>query len=61
MAVRTYKPTSPGRRDMMVADFSPLTRSKPILLVPTRKHKTIVLAKIRIRLLEQRTRVLCHN
>ncbi len=29
MPVRTYKPTSPGRRGGMVADFSGLTKKKP--------------------------------
>ena len=29
MAVRKYKPTSPGRRGSSVADFSDLTRSEP--------------------------------
>lgn len=29
MAVRNYKPTSPGRRDMMVADFKDLTSKPP--------------------------------
>ncbi len=29
MPIRKYKPTSPGRRDMSVADFSEITRSKP--------------------------------
>ena len=29
MAVKIYKPTSPGRRGMSVSDFSELTRSKP--------------------------------
>lgn len=29
MAVRKYKPTSPGRRGMTVSDFSELTRKKP--------------------------------
>ena len=29
MAIRKYKPTSPGRRDMSVADFSDITRSNP--------------------------------
>ncbi|MFQ5514722.1 MAG: 50S ribosomal protein L2 [Myxococcota bacterium] len=30
MALRTYKPTSPGRRGMMVEDFSGLSRKKPL-------------------------------
>ncbi len=29
MAIKIYKPTSPGRRGMSVSDFSELTRSKP--------------------------------
>ena len=29
MPVRTYKPTSPGRRGMSVADFSEITRARP--------------------------------
>ncbi len=29
MAVKNYKPTSPGRRGMSVSDFSEITRSKP--------------------------------
>ncbi|MCH2173690.1 50S ribosomal protein L2 [Myxococcota bacterium] len=29
MGVKTYKPTSPGRRDMSVSDFSEITRTKP--------------------------------
>lgn len=29
MPIRKYKPTSPGRRGMMVADFSGLTKKKP--------------------------------
>jgi large subunit ribosomal protein L2 len=29
VAIRKYKPTSPGRRDMSVSDFSDITRSKP--------------------------------
>ncbi len=29
MPVRSYKPTSPGRRGMSVADFSEITRSRP--------------------------------
>ncbi|HVM13298.1 MAG TPA: 50S ribosomal protein L2 [Egibacteraceae bacterium] len=30
MAVRKYKPTSPARRDMSVADFSSITADKPL-------------------------------
>jgi len=29
MGVKTYKPTSPGRRDMSVSDFAEITRAKP--------------------------------
>jgi large subunit ribosomal protein L2 len=29
MPVRVYKPTSPGRRQMSVADFSELTKKRP--------------------------------
>jgi large subunit ribosomal protein L2 len=29
MPVRSYKPTSPGRRDMSVSDFAEITRGKP--------------------------------
>jgi large subunit ribosomal protein L2 len=29
MPVRTFRPTTPGRRDMSVSDFSELTRGKP--------------------------------
>ena len=29
MAVKNYKPTSPGRRGMSVSDFSEITRGKP--------------------------------
>ena len=29
MAVKNYKPTSPGRRGMSVSDFAEITRSKP--------------------------------
>ncbi len=39
MALRTYNPTSPGRRGMVGADFSAITKSKPekSLLVPHKK------------------------
>jgi large subunit ribosomal protein L2 len=39
MGIKTYKPTSPGRRGGSVLDFSELTRSKPekSLLEPLRK------------------------
>ena len=29
MAVKNYKPTSPGRRGMSVSDFAEVTRKKP--------------------------------
>ena len=29
MPVRTFRPTTPGRRDMSVSDFSELTRRRP--------------------------------
>ena len=29
MAVKNYKPTSPGRRGMSVSDFAEITRSRP--------------------------------
>ena len=29
MGIKKYKPTSPGRRQMTVSDFSELTRRKP--------------------------------
>lgn len=29
MPIRSYKPTSPGRRDMSVSDFAEITRGKP--------------------------------
>jgi large subunit ribosomal protein L2 len=40
MEVKQYKPTSPGRRFMMVSDFSEITRSKPekSLVAPLKKH-----------------------
>lgn len=39
MAVKTYKPTSPGRRGMTVSDFSEITTDKPekSLLAPLHK------------------------
>ena len=39
MAIRKYKPTTPGRRGSSVADFAELTRSTPekSLLVPKPK------------------------
>lgn len=40
MGVKQYKPTSPGRRFMMVSDFSEITTNKPekSLLAPLHKH-----------------------
>ena len=40
MAVKTYKPTSPGRRDMTGHAFEEITRSKPerSLLRPLNKR-----------------------
>ena len=29
MPVKKYKPTTPGRRDMSVSDFSEITKTKP--------------------------------
>ena len=29
MGIKNYRPTSPGRRQMSVSDFSELTRSEP--------------------------------
>jgi large subunit ribosomal protein L2 len=40
VAVRKYKPTSPGRRDMMVADFANVTRKKPERSLTTGITKT---------------------
>jgi large subunit ribosomal protein L2 len=37
--VKTYKPTSPGRRNMSVADFSELTRKPPEPSLTTALHK----------------------
>ena len=39
MAIRKYKPTTPGRRGSSVSDFSELTRSTPekSLTVPIKK------------------------
>lgn len=39
MAIKTYKPTSPGRRGMTVATFEEITKTEPekSLLVPLRK------------------------
>ena len=40
MPIKTFKPTSPGRRQMTVIDFSVLTKKEPekSLLVPLKKH-----------------------
>jgi len=40
MAIRNYKPTTPGRRNMSVTDYSGLSRVKPerSLLAPKKKH-----------------------
>jgi large subunit ribosomal protein L2 len=40
MPIKTYKPTSPGRRGMSAADFEEVTRSEPerSLLAPLRKQ-----------------------
>ncbi len=40
MATRSFKPTSPGRRFMVVSDFAEITRSEPekSLLAPRRRH-----------------------
>src|SRR5919109_606699 len=40
MAIRKYKPTSPGRRSMSVSTFEEITRSKPekSLIEPLKKH-----------------------
>jgi large subunit ribosomal protein L2 len=40
MAVRSYKPTSPGRRFMTVSDFDEITRSEPekTLLAPVKRN-----------------------
>jgi large subunit ribosomal protein L2 len=39
MPIKTYKPTSPGRRGMSVSTFEEITKTKPekSLLVPLRK------------------------
>ncbi|MCB0021667.1 MAG: 50S ribosomal protein L2, partial [Caldilinea sp.] len=39
MAIKIYRPTSPGRRNMSVSTFEEITRSKPerSLLAPLRK------------------------
>jgi large subunit ribosomal protein L2 len=40
MATRSFKPTSPGRRFMVVSDFAEVTKSEPekSLLAPRRRH-----------------------
>src|SRR3982751_2864324 len=40
MAVRSYKPTSPGRRFMTVSDFDEITRAEPekSLLAPVKRN-----------------------
>jgi len=40
MAIRNYKPTTPGRRNMSVTDYSGLSKVKPerSLLAPQKKH-----------------------
>jgi large subunit ribosomal protein L2 len=40
MATRSFKPTSPGRRFMVVSDFAEITKSEPekSLLAPRRRH-----------------------
>jgi len=40
MAIKKYKPTTPGRRDMTVADYSVLSKVEPekSLLEPLKKH-----------------------
>ena len=40
MAVKSFKPTSPGRRQMTVSSFEEITASKPerSLLAPAKKH-----------------------
>ena len=40
MAIRRYKPTSPGRRQMAVSDFSEITRSTPEKSLTVGKHST---------------------
>ena len=39
MAIKTYKPTTPGRRGMTTQDFDAITTKKPLrsLLVPKRR------------------------
>ena len=40
MAVKKFKPTSPGRRFMSVSDFAEITKSEPekTLIAPLHKH-----------------------
>ncbi|MCX6410922.1 MAG: 50S ribosomal protein L2, partial [Actinobacteria bacterium] len=40
MGVRSFRPTSPGRRFMTVSDFAEVTKSTPekSLLAPTHRH-----------------------
>ena len=40
MALKEYKPTSPARRHMTVADFSEITKSKPEKSLTKPKPKT---------------------
>ena len=40
MAIRVYKPTSAGRRNASVSDFSELTRSTPEKSLVRKKSKT---------------------
>jgi len=51
MAVKTYKPTSPGRRGMSVSTFDEITRDEPekSLLVPLRKKAGRSQGKISVR------------
>lgn len=51
MAVKTYKPTSPGRRGMSVSTFDEITRDEPeeSLLVPLRKKGGRSQGKITVR------------
>ena len=40
MGIRSVKPTSPGRRELIKSDFAEITRNYPerSLLAPLRKH-----------------------
>ena len=40
MAIRVYKPTTAGRRNASVSDFSELTRSTPEKSLVRKKSKT---------------------